>query len=96
MYGRDAPELIDHLIGYELIERRGDDFDIRFKTVKSALARRFFEKDTEDYWKECMLRRNRLENAIRNQLFHFSKGLSPDQWNDLLREALSNTSGGIL
>ena len=88
-YGREAPDLIDHLIGYDLINRCGDDFDIRYETVKTALQRKFQTKDTEYYWTQCMLRRNRLETGIRNQLFYFSKGLTSGQWVDLLQTALT-------
>lgn len=88
-YGREVPDLIDHLIGYDLVERRGDDFDIRYESVKSALQRKFQPKGTEYYWTQSMLRRNRLEVGIRNQLFHFSKGLTSNQWDDLLRKALT-------
>lgn len=88
-YGREAPDLIDHLIGYDLITRRGDDFDIRYDTVKSALVRKFKTKDTEFYWTQCMIRRNRLETSIRNQLFFASKRLSSNEWFDIIKETLS-------
>lgn len=88
-YGRDAPDLIDHLIGYDLIERRGDEFDIRYDAVKSALKRRFLGKDKEFFWTQSMLRRNRLEQGLRNQLFHFSKNLSGEEWRSLLNASLT-------
>lgn len=88
-FGIEAPELIDHLIGYDLIERRGDDFDIRYETVKTALKRRFQSRDTEYFWTQCMLRRNKLETGIRNQLFHFSKGFASEHWGDLLETSLT-------
>jgi len=90
-YGREAPDLIDHLLGYDLIERRGDDFDIRYETVKTALQRKFQPKNTEYFWTQSMLRRNRLETGIRNQIFYFSKGLTPVQWADLLQTSLTRT-----
>jgi AAA+ ATPase superfamily predicted ATPase len=90
-YGRDAPDLIYHLIGYDLVERRGDDFDIRYESVKTALLRKFQPRGTEYYWTQSMLRRNRLEVGIRNQLFHFSKGLTSDQWRDLIKAALTKS-----
>jgi hypothetical protein len=90
-YGREAPDLIDHLIGYDLVERRGDDFDIRYESVKTALLKKFQPMGTEHYWTQSMLRRNRLEVGIRNQLFHFSKGLTSDQWRDLVKTALTKS-----
>lgn len=56
-YGRNAPDLIDHLIGYGLIERRGDDFDIRFDAVKSALRKVSKTLSLEDRWAEISRRR---------------------------------------
>jgi hypothetical protein len=103
-YGREAPDLIDHLIGYDLVERRGVDFDLRYDSVKVALQRKFQPQGTEYYWTQSMLRRNRLELGIRSQLFHFSKGLTPPQWTELLEtsltkknyEALTSTEPRIL
>lgn len=88
-YGRHAPDLIDHLIGYELVSRKGSDYDVRYKTIGEALRRRFRDKSTEDIWSECMLRRNSLENGLRRQLFYFSKGLSADEWGDLLERSMT-------
>nr|WP_131588867.1 ATP-binding protein [Sphingomonas melonis] len=39
-YGASAPDLIDHLLGYGLIDRNGQDFDIKFDAVKAALRTR--------------------------------------------------------
>ena len=91
-FGRDAPELIDHLIGYGLIERLGDDLDIRFDAIKRALqylVKR--QENVEDRWKEISTRRNALEINIRVALFHWSNGVSREKWNIILGECLTKT-----
>lgn len=88
-YGREAPELIDHLIGYGLVERKGDSYDIRFDAVKFALMRLFEKEDTRYYWKEISERRNELEVNIRRELFFFSKGVDAGDWETILKESIS-------
>jgi hypothetical protein len=88
-YGREAPDLIDHLIGYGLIERRGDDFDIRFPSVKVALNRMLEKREPNKFWEECMVRRNRIEIEVRRELFYCSKNLPASEWIALLRGGLT-------
>lgn len=88
-YGREAPELIDHLIGYGLVERKGNDFDIRFDAVKQALNRILKSDSTEDFWKECMLRRNELEIEIRREIFSLSKAMDAAEWQQFLESNLT-------
>lgn len=90
-YGTVAPELIDHLIGYGIVEKRGDDFDIRFDAIRIALKALFQADKLEDFWKECMLRRNKLEVGIRSELFYVSKSLSANSWDSFLKQALSKS-----
>ena len=40
-FGREAPELIDHLIGYGIVAKRGVDYDIRFHAIEEALKKVF-------------------------------------------------------
>lgn len=88
-YGREAPDLVDHLIGYGLIERNGEMFDIRFEAIKHALRRVLAAPSVEGLWTECMLRRNRVEVDIRRELFIFSKELSDTEWNSVVKSNLS-------
>ncbi|NII58039.1 AAA-like domain-containing protein [Sphingomonas aerolata] len=91
-YGRDAPDLIDHLLGYGLIERSGDDFDIKFEAIKTALRRLFPQDDTstEGRWAEISKRRNSIETEIRTTLFHWARSVSADDWNSILDLSLTN------
>jgi hypothetical protein len=88
-FGREAPDLIDHLIGYGLVSREGEDFDIRFAAIKSALRHLVTEVSTEDRWLEISRRRNAIESEIRVALFHWSRGLGGDEWEAMLRMALT-------
>lgn len=88
-YGINAPDLIDHLIGYGLIERRGEDFDIRFDAVKSALRKVSKTLSLEDRWAEISRRRNNLEPNIRSSLYFWSKSISSSEWEQTLDESLT-------
>ena len=48
-FGREAPDLIDHLVGYGLIKKVGDDFDITFEAIKLALDYSVLPNTSDDY-----------------------------------------------
>lgn len=89
-YGRDAPDLIDHLLGYGLIERVGKDFDIRFEAIKTALQRLVDSNSSDNHWSEISRRRNAIETDIRHSLYQWSKGISASDWCAMLERALTN------
>jgi hypothetical protein len=95
-YDREAPELIDHLIGYGLVERIGEDFDIKFNAIKDALRHLVSTERVEDPWAEISRRRNVLETNIRIELFHWSKGVPKAEWQEVLSKNLSKTRFGQL
>jgi hypothetical protein len=88
-YGNEAPDLIDHLIGYNMIEKVGNDFDIRFAAIKTVLQRIITLEEGEDRWAEISRRRNVLESQIRITLYHWSRSLSPEQWTALINDSLT-------
>lgn len=90
-YAEQAQDLIDHLTGYELIEKTGEGFEIKSQAIRNALARATSPATKEDFWTEIMVRRNRVEGDIRRELFSYSKNLSPEQWSLLLEGSLSNS-----
>ncbi|WP_155739820.1 hypothetical protein A4A59_013235 [Rhizobium leguminosarum] len=87
-YGNEAPDLIDHLIGYGVVERRGEDFDIRFDAIKSILQR-LVSSNSESRWAEISRRRNDLEVSIRIALYHWSRNVSAEQWHEVLSSSLT-------
>lgn len=90
-YGREAPDLIDHLVGYGLVERVGDDFDIKFDAIKVAF-RRLLPRDRNspsDRWAEISARRNKLETDMRLAMYHWCRTVSPEAWTRILDESLT-------
>lgn len=88
-FGREAPDLIDHLIGYGLVERVGEDFDIRLDAIKVALRNLFPRAEEDNHWAEISQRRNALESAIRLTLYHWSRAVDGTRWVEILRDNLT-------
>jgi hypothetical protein len=88
-YGREAPELIDHLIGYGIIEDRGGDLDVRFEGIRKALERTLSDRTVGAMWAEVSRRRNALEADIRREIFSWSRGILPEIWYDVLSKGLT-------
>ena len=90
-FGREAPELIDHLIGYGIIEKNGDDFDIRFGAMRAAL-KNFLVPDTrESRWTEISTRRNRLEADMRIMFFNWARTVPQSEWRDIIEGGLTKS-----
>ncbi len=88
-YTNEAPELVDHLIGYGLIERVGADYDIKFDAVRRAIALTMTENTLENRWAEIVQRRNKIENEIRSSIFHSTKSMTGEVWEAALKENLT-------
>lgn len=90
-YVREAPELLDHLIGYGLIIKIGNDYELAFDALKGALVRAFPElyEEDESAWKELSERRNNIEQNIRRTMFFESKRFSSAKWNDIVEGSLT-------
>lgn len=91
-FGRDAPDLIDHLIGYGLVERANGEFDIRFEAVRRALQRLLPKPAITDdqRWAAISARRNALETNLRTALYHWSRSVAVDQWHRILQSSLTH------
>lgn len=89
-FGREAPDLIDHLIGYGMVERVGADFDIRLNAIKSVLRRIVVGDSRDDRWAEISRRRNFLEANLRVALYHWSRQVSSTTWHDILEQNLTS------
>lgn len=88
-YTNEAPELVDHLIGYGLIERVGADYDIKFDAVRRAIELTTTESTLENRWAEIVQRRNKIENEIRSSIFHATKSMTSDMWEATLKGNLT-------
>lgn len=73
-----------------MIERVGDDFEIRFDAIKIVLRRLIAADGIEDRWAEISRRRNALETDIRVALYHWCRGVSAVQWSEILTKNLTN------
>lgn len=88
-FGNEVPELIDHLIGYGIVERRGDDYDIRFGAMRDTLGRILEEDTVEGRWSEISRRRNRLESDMRLMFFNWALSVTSNEWKDILDRNLT-------
>ena len=103
-FGREAPDLIDHLIGYGLVEKNGEDFDIRFDAIRDALQNLFPRPEAEDRWAEISRRRNELEVTIRLAIYYDTRGIPAAEWAEVIdstmttsrRSALTTYEPGII
>ena len=86
------PVYVEHLIGYGLVVRRGDDFEFGFGAMEEAV-RRSLSKRSElglsDKWEEISTRRNRVEEEIRGALYQWAMRLTSDEWTESLRNCLT-------
>ncbi len=92
-YMHEAPELIDHLMGYGLIIVRDGVYEVAIGAVEAAVRKLQDQPELfsnkEDRWAEVCVRRNELEQAIRSTIFLWSKGVSSECWNSVLSSSLS-------
>jgi hypothetical protein len=88
-YMTEAPDLVDHLLGYGLVARRGDDYDITFRAIASAVERMLPQREANTRWAEIAERRGRLEQSIRSHLYLWSRGQPENLWHEVLRAGLT-------
>jgi hypothetical protein len=92
-YMNEAPELVDHLMGYGLVVVRDGVYEIAIGAVEAAVRKlREGAREAvspENQWAEISVRRGQLEQAIRSALFLWSKTVSLDDWNGVLEDGLS-------
>jgi AAA+ ATPase superfamily predicted ATPase len=89
-YMHEAPDLVDHLLGYGLVARRGDDYDITFRAISSAVKGMLPQVESGSRWATLAERRGRLEQSIRSHLYMWSRGQSATLWQEVLRIGLTN------
>ncbi len=91
-YATEAPDLIDHLIGYGLIKINDDIAELAFEAVKRAILQAEPNEsliDLEGRWAELCIRRNNIETAIRATLLYWSKTVSPQKFEDVFSKKIS-------
>ena len=91
-YMDEAPELVDHLMGYGLVAVRDGVYEVTIGAVEAAVRKLQAAPPTvtkQARWSEVSIRRNNLEQGIRSALFLWSKGVPSDEWNGVLQSALT-------
>ncbi|WP_309603315.1 hypothetical protein [Sphingomonas sp.] len=99
-YMSEAPELVDHLIGYGLITAHDGAYSIAFSAVGRVVAS--LRQDIvalcskDERWSTACVRRNTVEQAIRSALYFWSKTLSSDFWQEILKKSLTDSRFAVL
>lgn len=86
------PAYVEHLVGYGLVVRRGDDYEFGFDAIAESVKANFASSKAlglSDRWREIGDRRNRLEEEIRTALYRWSQRLDTEQWAKALDACLT-------
>lgn len=86
------PAYVEHLLGYGLVVRRGDDYEFGFDAIAESVKANFANPqplDLSDRWSQIGARRNRLEEEIRMALYRWSQRLDGEQWVEVLNSCLT-------
>lgn len=87
-----SPTYVEHLIGYGIVVRRGDDYEFSFDAVAGAVkANLNSAKDSslEHKRQEVGRRRNILEEEIRSFLYRSTVRLSDEAWSERFSACVS-------
>jgi len=93
-YLDEAPDLLDHLIGYGLIGLRDDTYELNFQAIRRAVLRLEPEKGAEgniDRWAEVCTRRGNIEQDIRRTILSWAKSISRLDWDAILERSLTKS-----
>ncbi|OJU59244.1 MAG: hypothetical protein BGO08_06315 [Altererythrobacter sp. 66-12] len=91
-YIREAPELVDHLLGYGLVVARDGVAEIAFDAVRKAVLQIEPDErliDLEGRWAELCIRRGKIEQGLRTTLLIWARGIEPVDWSMALEKQLS-------
>ena len=86
------PAYTEHLVGYGLITRRGDDYEFAFAAVEEVVKKAFrteSKPELSQKWQIINNKRNRIEQEIRGVLYQWAIRLDPVEWGEAWRSCLS-------
>ncbi|WP_375786303.1 hypothetical protein ACE10Z_01095 [Bradyrhizobium sp. Pha-3] len=86
------PAYVEHLLGYGLVVRRGDDYEFGFDAIAESVKANFASpeiSDLSDRWRQIGARRNRLEEEIRMALYRWAQRLDSEQWTTAVDNCLT-------
>jgi hypothetical protein len=88
-----SPSYVEHLIGYGIVVRRGDDFEFSFDAVAGAVKANISnakESPPEQKRQEIGRRRNIIEEEIRSFLYRSAVRLTDERWSERLSTCVSS------
>jgi hypothetical protein len=88
------PAFVEHLIGYGIIVRRGDEYEFAFDAVWKAVQEKIpsgIDSGLEAKRNEISRRRNRIEEEIRSALYRWARRLPQGEWPLVLVRCLTKT-----
>jgi hypothetical protein len=87
------PAYTEHLVGYGLITRRGDDYEFSFAAMEEAVKKALISRTRpllSDKWGAISKRRNRIEEEIRGALYQWAIRLSSNDWEESVKICLTD------
>jgi hypothetical protein len=84
---------VEHLVGYGLITRRGDDYEFSFAAVEDAVKKTIntvVEGGISEKWATISKRRNSIEEEIRGVLYQWSMRLGANEWTESVKACLTD------
>jgi len=94
-----SPSYVEHLIGYGIVVRRGDDFEFSFDAVLETIKRNLLrnkQTSLEQKREEISRRRNTLEEEIRSFLYRSASRLSDEAWAEQFSKYVSQARKAVL
>jgi hypothetical protein len=91
-YLDEAPELIDHLLGYGLVVMRDTTAEISFAAIHKAVLQIAPDEKLETLegkWAELCVRRGRVEQSLRTTLGIWARSMAMADWTLLLKKQLT-------
>ena len=86
------PGHVEHLIGYGIVVKRGDQYEFAFNAVRTAVRESIpadVDRTLEAKHAEVSRRRNRIEEEIRTALFRWARRLPSGEWPLVLNRCLT-------
>jgi hypothetical protein len=86
------PDFVEHLVGYGLVTRRGDEYEFSIGIVSDLFRKVMVESEAStnnDRRQIIGRRRNALEEEIRTWLYHWGVRIGYDMWKSSVLRALT-------
>ncbi|TWA62035.1 hypothetical protein FBZ82_11648 [Azospirillum brasilense] len=89
-----SPSYVEHLIGYGIVIKRGEDYEFAFEAIANAAKAgehiSSASKSTKEKRDEVSGRRNKIEEDMRVFFYYWSQGIPDDEWEATLNKSLGD------